>query len=62
MIVLEIEAAAPVFTNIPDNTPAVKIRMTAGVTSFTPLIIKETVSGNETPPNNPPTNAPKIRL
>ena len=38
MIVLEIEAAAPVFTNIPDNTPAVKIRMT----HFSALFFGET--------------------
>lgn len=53
---------APVCINMPDKTPAVRIRNTAGVTSFTPAVITVTVSFKDSPPNNPPTIAPIIRL
>ena len=53
---------ASVCINMPDKTPAVRIRNTAGVTSFTPSVITVTVSFKDSPPNNPPTIAPIIRL
>lgn len=56
------ELLAPVCINMPDKTPAVRIRNTAGVTSFTPSVITVTVSFKDSPPNNPPTIAPIIRL
>ena len=62
IIALEMVVAAPVLISTPDNTPAVRIRMMAGVTSLTPSVITCTVSINDSPPNNPPTIAPAIKL
>ena len=62
IIALEMVVAAPVLISTPDNTPAVRIRMMAGVTSLTPSVITFTVSVNGNPPNNPPTIAPAIKL
>ena len=62
IIALEMTVVAPVCINMPDKTPAVRIRNTAGVTSFTPSVITVTVSFKDSPPNNPPTIAPIIRL
>ena len=62
MMAFESVAAAPVLISTPDKTPAVRMRITAGVTSLTPSVITLTVSINGSPPNNPPTIAPAIRL
>ena len=62
MIALDKVAAAPVLIRTPDNTPAVRIRIMAGVTSFTPSVIIFTVSTRGNPPNKPPTIAPAIKL
>ncbi len=61
-IVLEMDSAAPVFINTPDNTPAARIRRMAGVMSFTPSTMTETLSTNDSPPDKPPVIAPIIRL
>ena len=62
MMALEIVVAAPVLISMPDSTPAVRMRIMAGVTSLTPSVITLTVSASDSPPNNPPTIAPAIRL
>ena len=45
----EMTVVAPVCINMPDKTPAVRIRNTAGVTSFTPSVITVTVSFKDSP-------------
>jgi hypothetical protein len=61
-MVWDMEAAAPVLIRTPDKTPADIIRIIAGVISFTPDIIQETVDSKLNPPNKPPTIAPIIKL
>ena len=62
IIVCEIEAAAPVLIRTPESTPAAIIRIIAGVISFTPEIIFDTVLSRPRPPIKPPITAPKSRL
>ena len=53
---------ASVCINMPDKTPAVRIRNTAGVTSFTLRSSPLQSHLKIVLPNNPPTIAPIIRL